>query len=152
MFALLGLRGARTTDITYNDQARHALNGAAIYDMVRDGQLLRPRQYLQKYFARLPALSMPYHPPLFPVFEALVFAVFGVSPFAARLAVACCVFASSILLFYLVLRTYRSQAIAFAGTLTFLSLPASLLLAGDTMLEFPVLSMVLGSLWFMRPL
>ena len=87
-FAVWAMRGATATDITLNDQGRHALNGAALLDIVREGGLSRPVAWLRDYFAHYPALSMPYHPPLFPAVEALFYAAFGVSPVSARLAVA----------------------------------------------------------------
>lgn len=97
-FALWSLRGAAATDITLNDQARHALNGVALLDMVRDGAVGRPVAYLRDYFSHFPAISMPYHPPLFPAIEAVFYAVFGIRPAAARLAVSVFVAGSVLLL------------------------------------------------------
>src|SRR5436190_6942928 len=73
-FAVWAMRGATATDITLNDQARHALNGVALLDIVREGGLSRPVAWLRDYFVHFPALSMPYHPPLFPAVEALFYA------------------------------------------------------------------------------
>src|SRR3982751_3988856 len=70
-FAAWAMRGANTTEITLSDQARHAMNGVALFDMVREGKVLHAIGYLREYFGHLPSLSMPYHPPLFPAVEAL---------------------------------------------------------------------------------
>jgi 4-amino-4-deoxy-L-arabinose transferase-like glycosyltransferase len=142
LFAMLAMRGARTSDITYNDQARHAMNGVVIHDLVRDGAVFQAVAYYKRYFARFPALSMPYHPPMFPAVEAVFFALFGVSTFSARLAVACFVFATAVLTFRLVLETHRSVAVAFSATVIFFSLPLTQALSADVMLEMPALCFV----------
>ena len=98
-FALWGLRGVGCNNIVETDAARHAMNGAFIHDYVRNGQLTSPVAYGELYYSRLPALSLPYHPPGFPMIEALFFFIFGVNVPAARLAVALCVFASVVLLY-----------------------------------------------------
>ena len=85
------LRGASQSDLIFPDASRHALNGALILDMVRHHALLRPVAFAREFYSRLPAISIPYHPPLFPLFEASLFAVFGVSPVIARVAVSVCV-------------------------------------------------------------
>src|SRR5579862_9835579 len=86
-FSLWPLRAVHNTGITDTDAARHAMNGAFIYDLVRTGHLLRPIEYAKNYYGRLPALSMPFHPPVFPAIEAVFYAVFGVNLVAAQLAV-----------------------------------------------------------------
>lgn len=143
------LRGAISDEITFNDEARHAMNGAALFDLFRNGAMGSPVAYLHNYFARLPALSLPYHPPLFPAVEALFYALLGVSPFAARLAVASFVFGSVIILISLISRTHSSGTLAASVALTFFSLPTSQNLAADVMLEMPALFFILASVWFM---
>jgi len=155
MFALAifffgwALRNVFSTEITFNDQARHAMNGVALLDMVRDGEIQHPASYLRRYFARLPALSMPYHPPLFPAVEAIFYAVFGVNPFAPRLAVALCVFGSVLFLFGIVHRIHGSATLAASVVVVFFSLPLSQQLAADVMLEMPALLPALAAFWYM---
>src|SRR5579864_5082120 len=55
-FALSALRGVSSTDVVDTDAARHAMNGAFIYDMVRGGHLLDPIEYAREYYGHLPAL------------------------------------------------------------------------------------------------
>src|SRR5262245_25494644 len=93
----LSLYGVDKTEIIDTDAARHAMTGAFIYDWIRTGNLLHPIQYGKAYYNRLPALSIPFHPPLFPGIEAAFFAIFGVKLLTARLAVALCVAATAIL-------------------------------------------------------
>src|SRR3954466_13968557 len=84
------LYGVNRTEVIDTEAARHAMNGAFIYDLVRTGHLLHPIEYGKFYYNRMPALSIPFHPPLFPAIEAIFFAVFGVHLLTARVAIAIC--------------------------------------------------------------
>ncbi len=151
-FALWGLRGVECGTPTYSDAARHALNGALIHDYLTSGHLGHPIDFTKNYYQRFPALTLPYHPPLFPVFEAVFYAVFGVNLLAARLAVAATVLTGAVLLYRLVERTHKSWQTAAATTVIFFSLPTSHNLASDVMLEFPALALLLGALFCLRDL
>ena len=142
-FGFWGLRSIGANNIVDTDGARHAMNGAFLHDFVARGKLTGIVQYAWTYYAHLPALSMPYHPPLFPAIEAAFFFLFGVNVLAARIAIACAVALSAILFFRLVIATHGSVAIAALSTTTFLSLPYSLWLSSDVMLEFPALVFML---------
>ena len=150
-FALWGLRGAAGSSIADDDGPRHALNGAFVFDLVRHAQLAHPVQYGYWYYSRLPALSLPYHPPVFPVFEALVYSLVGVNAFAARLAEAIATFAAVLLLFRLVLRTHEPAMLATFVTISFFALRQIQKLSATVMLEVPALVFVLAALWFVTP-
>src|ERR1051325_6902669 len=98
LFFFVAFRGVSRTDVVDTDAARHAMNGAFIYDLLRTGHWSSPIEYAKAYYSQYPALSMPFHPPLFPAIEALFFAVFGVKLLSARIAVAVCAAISAILL------------------------------------------------------
>src|SRR5262249_23601810 len=134
------------------DAARHAMNGAFLYDLVRTGHWANPVEYAKTYYAQYPALSMPYHPPLFPVIEALFFAVFGVNLLTARVLVALCVGICSILLYRLTLRTHGRDIIAACVTITTLSLWTVQFVARDVMLEFPTMVFILAAIYCIRDL
>src|SRR5215469_10230252 len=139
-FGLWGLRGTSTSSsIADYDTARHALNGAFVLDMVRHWKVAHPVQYGYWYYSRLPALSLPYHPPLFPVFEALVYGVFGVNTLAARIAIAIATFAAVLLLYRVILRTHNSPLLATMVTISFFALPRVQKLSATVMLEVPAL-------------
>lgn len=140
------MRGAGDTNLIDNDAARHAMNGVLIHDLVRDVRFTDPIEYARYYYARLPAISLPYHAPLFPLVESLFFFALGVNVLAARLAVATAVAICVVLYYRLVLATHDSLALALVCTVTFFSLPVTQLLASDVMLEFPALVFVLASL------
>jgi 4-amino-4-deoxy-L-arabinose transferase-like glycosyltransferase len=118
-FALWGLRGIETGNIVDTDAARHAMNGAFLHDLVRDGEFASPMQYAKAYYGRYPALSLPYHPPLFPLVESVFFFGFGVNLVTARILVALFVALAAVLLYHLILRTHGSHLLAFVSTATF---------------------------------
>lgn len=126
------------------------MNGAFLHDLIERGKFTGIISYAHTYYAHLPALSMPYHPPLFPAIEAVFFFLFGVNVLAARLAIAIAVALSAILFFRLVIATHNSVFLAAVSTLTFLSLRYSLWLSASVMLEFPAMVftlLALHSLW-----
>jgi len=149
-FLLWSLRGVSSNNIVNSDAARHAMNGVFIHDLLRDGKLLSPVAYGKYYYAHFPSISLPYHPPLFPLIESAFFALLGVKVFTARLVVAIAVAISAILFYRLVMATHQSHHAAFFCVLTFLSLPHSQWVGSDVMLEFPALVFVLAALYCLR--
>src|ERR1700687_5528380 len=115
LFCWWGFRGAPGSKPLYQDVSRHMMNGALLYDMVRTGNVAHPVEFTQSWYARFPAISLPYHPPLFALFESLFYAGFGVHYWVARLAIAATVAVSVFLLAYLVVATHRSYWLAFAA-------------------------------------
>jgi 4-amino-4-deoxy-L-arabinose transferase-like glycosyltransferase len=145
-FGCWALRGIETGGIVWTDAARHAMNGALIHDWLREGPWLAPGDYARWYYAHWPALSLGYHPPVFPVIEAFAFLVIGVGSFAARLVVALATGISVLLLYRLVLTTHKSPAIALLSAVGFFALPLTQSLAQHVMLEMPALVFVLLAL------
>lgn len=150
-FACWSMRGVQSNNVADFDAPRHALNGAFILDMVRQGKLAHPVRYGYSYYAHLPALSLPYHPPIFPAFEAVFYAILGVNVFAARLAVAIATLAAFMLLYHLVLKSHRSRLLAAIVAGTFFALPEVQNLCSTVMLEIPALVFVLAALLFAIP-
>ena len=148
LFALLSLRGAENSVPMFPDAARHALNGVLLYDMVRDGE--PPTGGLRAANSKFPAISLPYHPPLFPAMEAMAFSFFGVSHETARIVVALTVFLSALLLSRLVLESHASRPLAGVVVGVFLSIPHSQWLGQDVMLEFPSFMFVFAALLYLR--
>jgi 4-amino-4-deoxy-L-arabinose transferase-like glycosyltransferase len=151
-FGVWGLRGISTSSsIADSDSARHGLNGAFVLDMFRHWKMAHPVQYGYWYYSRLPALSLPYHPPLFPVFEALIFSIFGVSPFGARLAVAIAATVAVLLMIRLLRKSHGSPLLALMVTASFFALPTVQRLSNTVMLEIPALVFVLAAFLFLVP-
>ncbi len=149
-FGLWGLRGVTTSDIVYADAARHAMNGVFVRDMLANGQWMDPLSYGKFYYAHLPALSIPFHPPLFPVVESLFFMVFGVNLLAARLAIAVATVAAFLLLIRFLVATGLPRSAALAAVAAFGSLGLTQDVAGDVMLEFPSLVLAAAALYCLR--
>ncbi|MEO8368201.1 MAG: glycosyltransferase family 39 protein [Candidatus Solibacter sp.] len=149
-FSGWGMRTVGAYNVIETDAARHAMNGVFLRDLIASGQFTNAVAYARNYYAHLPALSLPYHPPLFPLIEALFCALFGVSIFSVRLAVAVMVGVSALTLFGLILKTHRSAWIAAFSTITFFCLPESLWLSADVMLEFPTLAFTLLALYCLQ--
>jgi len=149
-FALWSLRGAGNGSIADTDAARHFMNGAFVHDLIAGGHMRRPIEFAKEYYGRLPALSMPFHPPLFPAIEALFFFVFGVKLLAARAAVALAVGVSAILFYRLLRATHGSDLLAACVTISLFSLSISQLVATDVMLEYPSLVFTLAALYCVR--
>jgi hypothetical protein len=143
-FAISAMWGVRNTDVVDTDAARHAMNGVFIYDLVRTGHLLHPIDYAEEYYGHFPALSMPYHPPLFPAMEAAFFGLFGVKLFTARLAVALNVAVCVVLFCRLVERTLGNSVLAVCAAITTFSLWVSQTVARDVMLEYPAMAFMLA--------
>ncbi len=148
-FTIWQLRDFGRMQVVDTDAARHAMNGAFIYDMIRFGRVAHPVDYGREYYAHFPALSLPFHPPVFPTIEALFFAVFGVNIFASRLAVALTAGVCTLLLYRLVEKTMGSNLLAACATVTILSLWNVQGVATDVMLECPALSFSLAALLFL---
>ncbi len=136
-FAAMGLRASWWAEPVFQDATRHALNGALIHDMIRDGGWQDPVGYARGYYSHIPGTSIPYHPPLFPVFESLVYSVAGVSYQSARFAVAITVLIGFLAFYELVRRLSGSVLVGLAAAVAFFSLKSSLWLASEVMLEFP---------------
>jgi hypothetical protein len=145
-FAVWSMRTVGTNNIVDTDAARHAMNGAFVRDLVASGQVTHPIQYGKYYYGHLPALSLPFHPPLFPAIESVFFWIFGVNLFAARLAVALATAASAILLFRLIVGTHQAPWLALCVTSTFCLWREAQVVSADVMLEFPAMAFTLGAL------
>jgi hypothetical protein len=152
VFAWSALRDVNASSLIDTDAARHAMNGAFLHDLLSEGKLTGAVAYARAYYTRYPALSIPYHPPLFPAFESLFFFIFGVNLFAARLAIAVATVLAIVLLYRLVMATHRSPALAAVACLLFFGLPSVVFVSREVMLEMPTLVFTLAALWFVRDL
>jgi hypothetical protein len=129
----------------WSDAPRHALNGAFLLDFLRELPLADPQRWAIDYYLHYPALTILFYPPMFPAAEAMVFAVFGVSPASAVLTVT---------FFYAALaagawrlaRRWLPEWEALACTILFLGLPEIALWGRQVMLEIPAFAFLVWSL------
>ncbi|MDB5799405.1 MAG: 4-amino-4-deoxy-L-arabinose transferase [Rhodocyclales bacterium] len=71
----------------WSDSPRHALNGVFVADMIRAMPIHDPSGYAYAYYAKYPALTILFYPPLFYFFSAPFYWLFGVSHETALAAV-----------------------------------------------------------------
>src|SRR5215467_11310841 len=82
-----GLRALDLLNLT-SDAPNHLLNGALIHDWIASGNWKHPIQFTSRFYSHLPAVTIPYHPPVFATLEALFFTIFGMSVLSGRLLIA----------------------------------------------------------------
>ncbi len=146
----LTLPGITQGGFRHSDASRHAMDGVFIHDFVHDlpRSAANPIDYTLGYYAQYPALGIIlYYPPFFALVEAVFFAVFGISPFTARLTV---VFFAAVAAVggYRLLKDLFNARVAFVAVALFLSLPIVVFWSRQTMLEMPTAAMILAAAWF----
>lgn len=140
----ISVGGFRSTD-----EARHAMNGVLLLDMVREGGWRHPRQYGEQFYSRYPCISIPYnHPPLFHACEAVVFAVCGFSPTTARLSVLL-FHVASVCLFYQLVRVHTDRSTGALTAILFATAPVVLTYSQRTFLEPAMVFFMLLATWFL---
>ncbi|HTJ65271.1 MAG TPA: glycosyltransferase family 39 protein [Alphaproteobacteria bacterium] len=85
--AALLLTAPTDGDFWWQDAPRHALNGAFVKDLLAAHPFHDPVGWAVDYYVKYPALTVMFYPPLFYFAEAAVYAVLGVSHFAAQFTV-----------------------------------------------------------------
>jgi hypothetical protein len=124
----------------YVDEAQHAVTGLFVADALHDLPLRHPVQYAYAYYAQYPAVAILHWPPLFYLFEALSFIVFGATAASARLVVIC----FGVLLLYewfLLVEELQDSYTAAICTAVLGLLPNVLLFEKTVMLEVPSLAL-----------
>lgn len=135
--ALLFATAPQSGDFWWSDAPRHAMNGVFLLDFFRALPLDDPAGFAKHYYAQYPALSILFYPPLFPLAEAPVYGLLGVSHFSAQLTVAlhAAVLATGV---YFLARRGLSPALSFAAALLFIGAHEVAYWGRQVMLEIPV--------------
>lgn len=144
VMVLLGARGmhSETTVSLQGDMPRYLMNGVFVHDFVRDHPLTEPLHYTYRYYARYPALSLGHHPPLLALAQAPFVGIFGVSVWTGRLVIL--VFAViAVAAWFMIVRRFYGDAIAFAAALLFATSPFIVEHARAVLSEVPALAMML---------
>ena len=138
--ALALARGIGQGEFQYNvDETQHACTGQFVADLIRDHPIRHPVDYAYLYYVHYPALSGVLHwPPLFYVWEGLVFLVLGASVVSARLAILLPAIGALWFWFLLIERLHTRRA-AVAATVLLAFCPSFLLFSRIVMLEIPSL-------------
>jgi len=129
-------------DAYWSDSATFALNGELIRDYLSSGFSKAPMAYANVWFRHYPALTISAYPPVFPVVEAAMFALFGFSNAIAQATVTafCGVAACGA---YRLARTCMAPLASAAFILMFFATPCVLLWSRRVMMELPFLSFLL---------
>lgn len=139
-------------DFWWSDASRHALNGALILDYLSEWPLADPVKFASDYYLRYPAVTLGYNPPLFPAFEAAIYAVLGVSRQSAQIAVLIFWIAAAWSTYFLC-RLWFDRLGALATAAFFAASPAFAFWGPQVMSDIPLLAFViLGSAVFLRQL
>ncbi|MBN1971716.1 MAG: glycosyltransferase family 39 protein [Candidatus Delongbacteria bacterium] len=135
----MGLLGGESS---WPDESRHAMDGVYFVDIMKDLPFSNLYNYTEQYYAKYPALSLAWYPPLFAITEAIFYSLFGISIYTARLTV---VFFAllGVSIWYMLVRKIYNREVAFYSGLLFISTPLIFYWSHSVMLEIPTLAMIL---------
>lgn len=147
---LLFSTSPRHEDFWWTDAATFALNGEFVRDYITRGFPNSLMTFANAWFLRYPALTISLYPPIFPMAEAVVFALFGFSHPAAQATVAAFT-ALAAYGAYLTARTVVSPLAAAGFALVLFATPGVLLWSRQVMMEIPSLAFLLiGAVTLLR--
>jgi hypothetical protein len=137
---------------TFGDMPRYLMNGAFIFDLLRDrpfGSIDSVIEYARFYYARYPALSIGHHPILVSAADAPSFALFGVSVVAGRLPVIAFFAIGTLYLYRVVAEWYDEWAGAAAG-LALATSPLLVELSQGVMSEPPAVALLIVATYYLH--
>ena len=140
--AVLFLTAPKAEDFWWTDSASFALNGELIHDYIASGLHQSPMAFASAWFARYPAVTISLYPPIFPIAEAIAFALFGFSHPVAQATV--CAF-SGLAAFgaFRLARHAVGPLQSAAGVMLMFAAPAILLWSRQVVMEVPALAFLL---------
>lgn len=141
LVCVMALHGIHTGEFDYNvDEAQHAVTGLFVADALHDLPVSHPVRYAYRYYAQYPAVAILHWPPLFYIFEAASFMLFGASAVTARLTV---ILFLVVLLYqwFLLVENLQDSYTAAICTAVLGLLPTMLLFEKTVMLEIPSLAL-----------
>lgn len=142
--ALVLLTAPTDGNFWWSDAPRHALNGVFVADLLRDLPLTDLKGYAYAYYAKHPALTILFYPPLFYLLSAPFYLILGVSHFTAQAVVGAHFFALGLGAFALA-RQYFDRFLSLILAVVLLCLPEVLLWGRQVMLEIPAFAFLTWS-------
>jgi hypothetical protein len=134
-------------DFWWSDAPRHALNGAFIKDFIAASPWHNPKGWAINYYLQYPSLTILLYPPLFYCFEAVMYALFGVSHFVAQATVSLFTLLLGTSTYGLV-RFYFPRWSALGATLLVIGGPETAFWARQVMLDVPAYAAVVTGVFF----
>ncbi len=129
------------------DAPRHAINGVFWKDFLQSLDP-NPLQFALRYYARYPTLSLVSYPPLFYFFEGVAYAIFGLSPYAAKGMVLTFALLAALYLMAWLRRWVAREVGGMAALL--LLLPGFVRFSNAVMLNVPSVALSLAALYHAR--
>lgn len=136
-------------DFRHPDSWSHAMNGVYLLDLAKEMPLGRFWDFTLNYYAKYPAITLPYHPPGFPLVEAILFALFGISAIVARFAAVICAIVA-VVSWYKLVRATHNSTLALVSGLLIISNSAVAAMSRQVMLEVPALAVMVLSVYFLH--
>lgn len=127
------------------DAPRYANGAAMIHDWLASGDLGHPYRFALANYARYPAFSIPYHPPVYPGLLGAFFLVTGVSYTAARVFIGFCLGAAVSVFYATVRRQGIGPGASLGCALLLMTFPEVVVWSRDTMSEIPALAFILAA-------
>jgi hypothetical protein len=134
-------------DFWWFDAPSHAMNGAFIRDLIV-AMPANPVRWAIDYYLRLPAVTILFYPPLFPIAEGFAFLIFGVSHAVAQATVLVFVWLFGLGVFALC-RERLSVPASLGAALLALGMPAVAFWGRQVMLELPAYALTMWSAVFL---
>lgn len=142
---LLGAMGISQGGLGWSDAPQHTFDGVFLLELFKQWPVQDLRSWAEQFYLRHPALGIVvYWPPGFAVFEAGVFALFGVSVLTARATVLCFAWGAAVLMYVLGKRLF-DRPTGLLATLLLITCPHGVLWLNDVMLEWPALFWILAA-------
>jgi 4-amino-4-deoxy-L-arabinose transferase-like glycosyltransferase len=136
------MTSVRDSGFWWADGASFALNGELVRDYLATGLGQNPMAFAEAWFRHYPALTISLYPPIFPLAEAAMFAVFGFSHATAQATVVLFAGAASFGL-YLMMRTATGALVATAAGIMLLATPEVLFWSRQVVMDVPAMAFLL---------
>jgi hypothetical protein len=133
---ILYVTAPKSEDFWWTDAPSFALNGELVRDYFASGLHQSPMAFANEWFRHYPALSISLYPPIFPLAEALMFALFGLSHPVAQATVAVFIAVAAVGVFRAA-RTVADPFTAAASILLTFSASGILLWSRQVMMSCP---------------
>ena len=135
--------------LRWSDSSSRAMDGVLIHDWVLAGPdaWSNPLEFAKRQYAHYPTLSIGrVYPPGFAIVESTFFAVFGISPFSARLCTLCFGLLA-IAGCYALTRKFMPPLAATCATGFLIGMPGVVFWSRLAMLEMPALAMLIWTVY-----
>ncbi|MFA5984805.1 MAG: glycosyltransferase family 39 protein [Methylococcaceae bacterium] len=145
---ILFVTAPKDGDFWWSEAPRNALNGALIFDFLKEAPLLDPINWAKHYYYQYPALTILFYPPTLYICIAIFYIFFGVSHTSA---IACI----SVFSFFLSFGIYKlacriaTQASALAASILVFAAPEILTWSQQVMLEIPMMCFSVWAAFFL---